>query len=150
MSQVTKKKQMESTIKIDYSSAVNQPVIKIITPKELNEDSDVRDKLLSQFLHDPVLADRNVLFSLAEHFDLKSPFKLTTIKALDYFTMIDEIKNILLFRIMDRDSVSESREFYDMIPVSDGVQKSPPDYDKFIKVVEFFKWVQDQPYIENR
>lgn len=149
MSQVTRKKQMESTIKIDYSSIVSKPVIKIINPKELNEDSDVRDRMVSDFLHDPVLRDRNTIFVLHQHFDLKSPFKLTTIKSVDYFEAIEEIKNQILFRVLSADSVSECRELYDTIQIAEGVQKAPVGYDKFLKIVEFFKWVSEQDYIDK-
>ena len=145
---------MESTIKIDFESGIGKPVLKIITPNELNEDSDVRDKLVHDFLHTPSVADRNSLFSTATYFDLKSPFKLTTIQPLNYFDVLDRLKWEIVLRIMTIKEASDCREFLDWIrnesnPNSEGVTKSPVRYDDYLKVVEFFEWVSKQPYIEK-
>ena len=103
-----KKNIMESTVRIDYNSHI--PVIKIIAPKQLHEDSDPKDRLIEEFLYTPCVHDRNRLFYLYQNFDLETPFRLSTIAAIGYFEEIAKLREHIERRIMSFDAICECRE----------------------------------------
>jgi len=156
MSPAVIKNIMESTVRIDYSSSPASPVIKIITPKHLQEDSDPKDRLVEDFLYTACVADRNQLFYLANAFDLESQFKLSIIAPLGYFTELEKLRSHIERRVMTFETKCECHEFYDnqkqRIPQDSDAKmatKCPADYTTYIKIREFFDWVGEQPYIEK-
>lgn len=147
---------MESTVRIAYSGAPSSPVIKIITPKQIHEDADPKDELIRDFLYTASVKDRNKLFYLYQHFDLESPFKLATIAPISYHDEPERIREHVELRVLSFDSVSECREFYHnwkrTLPTerdTKSATKCPADYSTYLKIREFFDWVNEQPYIEK-
>lgn len=146
---------MESTVRIDYSSSPASPVIKIIAPKQLQEDSDPKDRLVEDFLYTACVADRNQLFYLANAFDLESPFKLSIIAPLGYFTELEQLRSHIERRVMTFENRCKCHETLDTAKKETTGEQSkqtrpiPVEYGSYIKIKEFFDWVSEQPYVEK-
>lgn len=147
---------MESTVRIDYSSSPASPVIKIITPKKLHEDSDPKDRLVEDFLYSVGVADRNKLFYLAQSFDLESDLKLAIIAPLNYFNELEKLRSHIECRVMTLEAISECHELYDDFKKQankktdpDIVVKVPARYEDYLKIRDFFDWVDAQNYVEK-
>lgn len=156
MSPAVKTNKMESTVRIDYSDSPSTPVIKIINPKQLHEDSDPKDKLVESFLFTSSVADRNQLFYLANHFPLETPYKLSIIAPLHYFTELEKLREHIERRVMAFDSVLECHEFYDNNQKLTHtkidyniVVKAPSRYGDYLKIKDFFDWIESMPYVEK-
>lgn len=145
---------MESTIRIDYNSSPASPVIKIITPKSLNEDSDPKDRLVQDLLRTASVTDRNNLFQVQVSFPLESSFNLTTLVPIRYFDEPDELRKYVERRVMGFEDICECQEFETTIvpEMNEEVKnaiKAPADYARYLEIKRFFNWVSEQPYVQK-
>lgn len=145
---------MESTIRIDYNSSPASPVIKIITPKCLNEDSDPKDRLVQDLLRTACVADRNNLFQVQVSFPFESSFNLTTLVPIRYFDEPDELRKYVERRVMGFEDICECREFEttivpEMNEEAKNAIKAPADYARYLEIKRFFNWVSEQPYVQK-
>lgn len=155
---------MESTLKIDYSGrgVHGIPVIKIVQPLYLVESTnneaieDVRDRLISEFLHTPCMVHRNHFFRLdtyggpiptGKQNDKK--ISVTTISAIEEGQMFHTFKHAILDRLISYDNLVEINEFERSSSNINGFGKTPLDYDKYLQIKQFFDWLWDQPYASN-
>lgn len=153
MSPAEKKHKMKSTIKIDTEQG--QPILKIVQPIDCvnftlqNDDYDVRDKLLAEFIQKPSMTDWNGWFRVNTHFT--HPFEnpthqITTIAPVE----VDELFNLFKHNILNR-----LVPYNTIVAINSGQEKSQ---GKHAKIMEFFNWLGEQkcatyeeqhPYIEQ-
>lgn len=144
---------MKSTIRIDTEQG--QPILKIVQPIDCvnftlqNNDYDVKDKLLSEFIQKPSMTDWNGWFRVNTHFT--HPFEnpthqITTIAPV----MVDELFNLFKHNILNR-----LVPYNTIIAINSGEEKSQ---GKHAKIMDFFNWLDEQewatwdeqhPYIEE-
>lgn len=148
---------MESTLKIDTSSrGIHQvPIIKIVQPIKLIEPNpvedidDVKDKLIREFLHTPCMANRNHFFRTDSHFPhpLENPrVFITTISAVEEGQMFHTFKHAIFERLISYENLCECIEFDKRSSDQQTNRPAPFDWDKYLKIKEFFDWVWEQPY----
>jgi hypothetical protein len=145
---------MKSTIKITTECGV--PAIKIIQPIDCvnfvnnNEDYDVRDKLLSEFIQKPSMTDWNGWFRVNTHFT--HPFEnpthqITTIAPVEVGELFNLFKHNILNRLVPYNTICA---------INEGKEKSQ---GKHAKIMEFFNWLEEQegatweeqhPYLESQ
>lgn len=114
-----KNKFMKSTLKIDYERGQeNPPVIKIIIPDsespvkeptpgyftKINDDEDVRDKLLRDFLHSPGYDEPNSFFEVKTSFPVEG-HRLTTIGPIKYDRLFYVFKHAIINTIIPYDDI---------------------------------------------
>lgn len=134
---------MKSTLKVDLSTSI--PVIKVIQPLEVvqyreEDDCDVRDKILKEFLHSPSKAVRNELFSLHTYFP--HPMENPTL----YVTTIAAIPVENYFETFKCQIMSKMVPYYDRIEFAKGntgikqgdVQTTEKSYYQTYKAIEDF------------
>ena len=132
---------MKSTIKITTECGI--PAIKIIQPIDCinfvnnNEDYDVRDKLLSEFIQKPSMTDSNGWFRVITHFT--HPFEnpthqITTIAPIEVGELFNLFKHNILNRLVPYNTV---------VAINSGEQKSQ---GKHAKIMEFFNWLETQEW----
>jgi hypothetical protein len=144
---------MKSTIKIDTEQG--QPILKIVQPIECvnftlqNDDYDVRDKLLSEFIQKPSMTDWNGWFRVNTHFT--HPFEnpthqITTIAPVEVSELFTLFKHNILNRLVPYNTICA---------INEGKEKSQGKHDK---IIEFFNWLNEQewatweeqhPYLEQ-
>lgn len=137
---------MKSTIKIDYEgSRKNSAIIKIVVPYEeknggetpgFNEDQveDVRDKLISDFLHTPYQVDKNTLFELKTHYPISG----------GHVTTIGPILNESLFYRFRGHVLNTFIPYEDLRALNSGENSenvSIESKDNFKRINGFFDWV---------
>lgn len=141
MSPADKNNIMKSSIKIDTEQG--QPILKIIQPIDCinftlqNDDYDVRDKLLSEFIQKPSMADWNGWFRVNTHFThpLENPtHQITTIAPVT----VDELFNLFKHNILNR-----LVPYNTIIAINSGQEKSQ---GKHAKIMEFFNWLSEQEW----
>jgi hypothetical protein len=132
---------MKSTIKIDTEQG--QPILKIVQPIDCvnftlqNDDYDVRDKLLSEFIQKPSMTDWNGWFRVNTHFT--HPFEnpthqITTIAPVEVEELFNLFKHNILNRLVPYNTV---------IAINSGELKSK---GKHAKIIEFFNWLSEQEW----
>lgn len=144
---------MKSTIRIDTEQG--QPILKIVQPIDCvnftlqNNDYDVKDKLLSEFIQKPSMTDWNGWFRVNTHFThpYENPtHQITTIAPV----MVDELFNLFKHNILNR-----LVPYNTIIAINSGEEKSQ---GKHAKIMDFFNWLDEQewatweeqhPYIEE-
>jgi len=149
---------MESTLKIATSSrgVHGVPVIKIVQPVYLSNPipgydfEDVKDELISSLLHTPCMQYPNQLFRVDSRFqypaDGESKVVITTISAIEEGQMFHAFKHAIFDRLISYENLCDCIEF-EKRPSGPGAHGPVPfDYDKYLKIKEFFDWVWDQPY----
>ena len=152
MSPADKNNTMKSTIKIDYDRGHNEvlPAVKIILPLNLHEqenvleahDIDSRDKLIADFLHTPGNQECNHIFKvnqcrLLEH----GTHLLTTIIPVKEEELFEEFKSNIMGRIISEPDLQS----YD----TPSCKPCGFTYDAWVKIKEFFEWLEKQPYHGN-
>lgn len=148
---------MESTLKIGTSSRGihGVPVIKIVQPIHLvNPDpsldiDDVKDELISSFLHTPVMQFPNILFIVDSHFNYPAEtpkFRITTISAIEEGQIFHTFKRVILDRLISYDNLVDINEFERSNARINDCGPVPFDYDKYLQIKQFFDWVWEQPY----
>lgn len=145
---------MKSTIKIDYDRNQElKPVIKIILPLDLREgemcseahDIDPRDKLIADFLHTPRNIVENYLFEVNQRLLINNGESLlTTIAAIPEESIFTRLKTAIIGRLVGDDSMQECQDMRGKTN-----RPCPHNYDKWLKITEFFEWVEEQPYSGN-
>lgn len=159
MSPCQKNNKMKSTLKIDYLSRSDSsiPVIKIIQPNEVFEDSqtvdyDVRDKLIRDFLMRPGYSDRNYWFALDTYFgnDLKEPtLFISTIAAIKEEELFEKFRYAILNRLVPYQSLIEltapkpaPEERKSIDEHKKNAEKAPKGFVEYLKIIEFFEWLE--------
>lgn len=147
---------MGSTLKISTSSrgVHGVPVIKVIQPINLiipnpNEDVDIKDELIASFMHTPSMAYPNNLFKVDSRFTSEEQgVKVTIISAIEEGQMFFTFKHAILNRLISYKNLVEIRERENELKTSDKSKTHPVpfDYDKYIKINEFFDWLWEQNY----
>lgn len=127
---------MKSSIKIDYERSHEAiPVIKIIVPTisshfDVGEGEDVRDKLIRDFLHSPLKAERNYLFGLSSCYSsADNTCEITAISPIKYEDILYRLRHIVLNRLVSEEDVTQFN------------QKLSEPSKEYKKVHEFFDWV---------
>lgn len=141
---------MKSSIKIDYERYENDPVIKITIPKSSktltqsithsptsNDEEDVRDKLVKDFLHSPMKVERNFLFELKTYFSTDEA-DIATLGAVKYENIMYKLRHTVLSRLVS----------YNDIVLFNSALSEPNQVYK--KVHEFFDWVDILEKWENQ
>lgn len=147
--QVTKNKNMRSTLKIDGQNRHQgiTPVIKIVQPIEIKErrvdpteEVDPKDTLLVAFLQDPLNIYQHTLFGLSSHY--AHPFEnpthfITNIEPISNENLFYRLRGIIKQNIEERGlkvDLKEVDELFDKIDLEhDGKLNYRPeniDYDK--------------------
>lgn len=131
---------MKSTIKIDYErSYENEPILKIVTKRTLvqklnspnfNEEEDVRDKLVKDFLHSPMKMERNFMFELKTYFNVDDE-DFATIGPVKYENMLYKIRHIILNRFV---------EYNDLVIFNSRMAEGNELYRK---IHSFFDWLDN-------
>lgn len=160
MSPADKSNVMKSTIKIDYSGRGEHgvPVIKIVQPVEVTQSTcnenidDVRDRLISEFLHTPQMVNRNHVFAIDTC--MPHPFgnptvNVTTISAIQESQIFRFFKNQILDRIVEYETLCKVAEWKhnNVNPIE--VEKMPEGYESYVKIAGFFEWLEKQPYCKS-
>ena len=151
---------MKSTVKIDLLSREDNstPAIKIIQPIDQplsgqnygvinvqDDDLDVRDKLVRDFLNRPGYAKRNNLFRIAGYYPNNKP------QPTAHITFIEPIRHEDLGAVV-RQAILERMVASDFLEAVDMPQDTPNDIDDFTiyqretykKINEFFDWVNKE------
>lgn len=148
---------MKSTIKIDLESqnSGSMPVIKIVQPIDLPDenspDYDVKDKLISIFLHQPCMVERNFMFELATCFPhpIDNPrVNVTTISPIKEENVFYKVRHIILNRLVPYNSIIELNSCGQVALKNkkDGKSPMPERGDLYFKIHEFFDWVEKTGY----
>jgi len=147
---------MGSTLKISTSSrgVHGVPVIKVIQPTNLiipnpNEDVDIKDELIASFLHTPSMAYPNDLFKVDSRFTSdEQGVRVTMISAIEEGQMFFTFKHAILNRLISYKNLVEIQKLENELKSADDTSTRPMpfDYDKYIKIKEFFDWVWEQNY----
>lgn len=147
---------MESTVRIGYNGSPSTPIIKIIAPKQLNEDADPKDELIRDFLRTAYVREKHQLFYLQNSFPLESPLFVSIIAPMSYFDEPEMLRKYIERRVIEFENLCECNEFYDdmksrVTKISDKevIVKAPANYGDYLKIREFFDWVNEQPYVEK-
>lgn len=159
MSEVTKKNNtMGSTLKISTSSrgVHGVPVIKIIQPINLIDppihmDVELKDELIASFLHTPCMTNPNSLFRVDTRWTAEdAQVRITTISAIEEGQIFHTFKHAILDRLISYDNQVEINILKNQIKNLEipkgATHKAPVDYDKYLKIQEFFNWLWEQPY----
>lgn len=137
---------MKSTLKIDYASLDGgRPVIKIIQPSSALElkdypdgDYDVRDKLISDFLHHPLSAAPNTLFEVVNRGPLeKAEYSVTIISPLDVDQQFYRFKHTILNKMVPWST---------LVHINSGLNEKNDlanlkGYENYLKITQFFDWL---------
>lgn len=145
---------MKSSVKIDYDRSQElKPVIKIILPLDLRDGDkcteahniDPRDKLVADFLHTPRNLVENYLFEVNQRWLIDNGSSLlTTISPIPEEEMFFRLKTAIMGRIIG-DNI-EAYRGCESFKESDKTGPCPLNYDRWLKITEFFEWVKEQPY----
>lgn len=151
---------MKSTIKIDYDRNHElKPVIKIILPLDLKEgekcseahEIDPRDKLVADFLHTPRNLVENYLFEVNQRVFINDGSSLlTTIAAIPEEYLFARFYRAIIGRIVSEEDQQKCLDFSRRDYTGTLPRKSPSkDYDKWVKIRDFFDWLEKQPYYND-
>ena len=159
MSGLTKNNIMESTIKIGNSSRGihSVPIIKIVQPVSLIKPDphmdieDVRDQLISEFLHTPVMANPNSFFMVTGRWLVpfeNSKSQITTISAIEEGQLFHTMKHAMFERFISYDNLVEINEFKSRITtIKEGIHGPVPfGYDVYLQITNFFDFIHTLPY----
>ena len=153
---------MKSTLKIDLQG--QNPIIKIIRPDEVvklqeTDDYDVKDKLINDFLKNPLYHNNYEWFQIASNFQVEGKqVVLTTIAPVLEETLFERFKCTILSRIVPYNTLVEIEKYKASDP-KNGREKGFNREHEAEKIIEFFDWLSKQEYytdfhditiIENR
>lgn len=127
---------MNSTVKIALQSGINGsiPIIKIIQPRitNLEEDLDVRDQSIKDFLQRPSMVERNHWFVLDTYGpnNFENPVAdISTIAAVPNEHLFYKFRHTILNKLIAEEEIVETNR----------AERKPSE--AFQKINDFFDWV---------